>query len=342
MPPAYRTAEAKEFKLMRSLGGFVLLAGIGVGLFVYWPAPVDRHTSLDNAQRFAATFAAQKQAARQPLAVPGRRTFSPGISLTSLAHDNTPSVSHPAVVGGWRTSASSEAAYKTSAPTDPDSRYRLVVDMQEQLKRVGCYYGRTDGSWGPGSKDAMQSFMERVNAALPSNEPDYVLLTLLKSQSGKVCGACPADQLVTSGGACVPRTTIAYGQRGEDATRTAASRETLPWQTTATAAKPAVKPLFTPLPTSVVSTEPLPGRMAIGGPQALPPVNSVYAPQTPAAGNGQLAVTTAAAGQQATGLPSYASTPSEPKPQKTYKRSHRRDGPGTPRYNLMLSLGGVY
>ena len=27
---------------MRGMGGFVLLAGIGVGLFVYFPAPVDR------------------------------------------------------------------------------------------------------------------------------------------------------------------------------------------------------------------------------------------------------------------------------------------------------------
>ena len=40
---------------MRGLGGFVLLAGIGVGLFVYFPAPVDRDTSLEQAQRAVAT-----------------------------------------------------------------------------------------------------------------------------------------------------------------------------------------------------------------------------------------------------------------------------------------------
>ena len=34
---------------MRGLGGFVLLAGIGVGLFVYFPAPVDQNTSLAHA-----------------------------------------------------------------------------------------------------------------------------------------------------------------------------------------------------------------------------------------------------------------------------------------------------
>jgi hypothetical protein len=36
---------------MRGLGGFVLLAGIGVGLFVYFPAPVDRDTTLEQAKR---------------------------------------------------------------------------------------------------------------------------------------------------------------------------------------------------------------------------------------------------------------------------------------------------
>ena len=39
---------------MRGLGGFVLLAGIGVGLFVYFPAPVDRDTSLAQAKRVVA------------------------------------------------------------------------------------------------------------------------------------------------------------------------------------------------------------------------------------------------------------------------------------------------
>jgi hypothetical protein len=211
------------------------------------------------------------------------------------------------------------------------------VDLQEQLKRVGCYYGRIDGSWGPGSKYAMQSFMERVNAALPSDKPDYMLLTLLKSQSNKVCGACPADQTLSPGGRCVPHATVAYGQRRDEPTDATAPAEAPPWQT---AARPAAKPLFTPLPTSVVSTEPLPRRMAIGAPKTLPPVNSTYAPQATPAGNGQPGAATATALGPDAGVPAAASA--APKPAKTYKRSRRKKGPGTPYYNLMLSLGGVY
>jgi hypothetical protein len=80
--------------------------------------------------------------------------------------------------------------------------------------------------------------------------------------------------------------------------------------------------------------------MAVGAPTALPPVNSVYAPSvTPPADTGQPPVTTAT-----------ATPPGEPAPAATlrssqrqsYKRSRRQDGPGTPRYNLLLSLGGAY
>jgi hypothetical protein len=331
---------------MRSLGGLVLLAGIGVGLFVYLPAPVDRHTSLDTARRVVAETKVERLPPAPTVAQPDLRTFSPKISLTAMA----PPGERRDTTGDWQTSVSSTsgaAQYQSLEPTNPEARYRLIVSIQEQLKRVGCYYGRTDGSWGAGSKYAMQSFMERANSALPIDKPDYVLLTLLQAQSGKVCGECPADQVLSPGGRCAPQATVAYGQPGVEAPAATApktatiQKEVLPWQAAGNAAKPApTQPLFTPLPTSVVSTEPLPGRMAVGAPTALPPVNSVYAPSvTPPADTGQPPVTTAT-----------ATPPGEPAPAATlrssqrqsYKRSRRQDGPGTPRYNLLLSLGGAY
>jgi hypothetical protein len=323
---------------MRSLGGLVLLAGIGVGLFVYLPAPVDRQTSLDNAQRLVATRAAESAPAQPLAAEPKLRTFSPGISLAAIAQRSVPSVTRPDPAGGWQTTTSAllGADSRTLEPTSPEGRNKLITDIQQQLKRVGCYYGRIDGSWGGASKDAMQSFMQRVNATLPSENPDYVLLTLLQSQSGKVCGECPADQVLSTGGRCVARAVVAYGQQAPSVT---APKEVLPWQGDGSATKQAAaKPLFTPLPTSIVSTEPLPGRMAIGGPKALPPVNTVYAPtsSTPS-GNAPPGVATAAA------VPAERpAVVSAPRPSQSYKRSRGEDGPGTPRYNLMLSLGGAY
>jgi hypothetical protein len=274
---------------------------------------------------------------------PGARSFSPAISLAGFADRNAAPAPRADTDGGWRTTASTattEPQYRTLEPTSPESRYRLIVDIQQQLKRVGCYWGRIDGSWGSSSKYAIQSFMERVNAALPTDNPDYVLLTLLQSQPGKVCGTCAEGQTLTPGGRCVANATVAYGQPPPPG-----ARETLPWQatTTTTTANPAptaAKPLFTPLPTSVVSTEPLPGRMTVGGPKELPPVNTVYAPAATPAGNGQPPGVATVAIEPQDSPPAAAARPS--KPRTSSSKKVRREGPGTPRYNLMLSLGGVY
>ena len=78
-----------------------------------------------------------------------------------------------------------------------------MLDIQQQLKRVGCYWGRIDGSWGLAIKDAMKDFTDRVNAALPFDEPDYVQLTLIQSHAERTCGACPAGQSLSASGRCV-------------------------------------------------------------------------------------------------------------------------------------------
>src|ERR1700693_79360 len=73
---------------MRSLGGFILLAGIGVALFVYLPAPVDSGTSLDHMQRVAASRSAQLPPKMfNPVARLG--SFSPSIALTMPARRGT-------------------------------------------------------------------------------------------------------------------------------------------------------------------------------------------------------------------------------------------------------------
>ena len=211
---------------MRSLGGFVLLAGIGVGLFVYLPAPVDSGTSLDHVQRVAAT-----RAAELPLTkftpVSRLAPFSPAIALTTTPRRGTrnfakvePKVAPTPVPtpdpvvsqgqSGWQTVVAvatpvAPAAPQPTklAPNDPEARYKLVLDIQQQLRRVGCYWGRTDGSWGIGTKDALKEFTDRVNATLPLDEPDYVQLTLIQSHGEKACGTCPAGQSLSASGRCV-------------------------------------------------------------------------------------------------------------------------------------------
>ena len=163
---------------MRSLGPFVLLAGIAVGRFVYMPAPVDRDVSLENAQRLWA----QEKRLNIPAAIPATsRSFSPHIATAKLTstkrgrseppasstgHAVQAAITAPAplraahtTVIGWQavvTNASrtikSGSGAASLKPKDPTSRYKLVVEIQAKLKKRGCYWGRIDGSWGAGSK----------------------------------------------------------------------------------------------------------------------------------------------------------------------------------------------
>jgi hypothetical protein len=93
----------------------------------------------------------------------------------------------------------------------------------------------------------MANFIDRVNASLPTNEPDVFLLSLIKGQTQAVCGpTCGGDE-VLSGGRCVAQTVVA-----DRSTTTVEAEEFAP---VVVAARP----------------DPLPGRMSIGGPVAAQP-----------------------------------------------------------------------
>jgi hypothetical protein len=316
---------------MRTLGGFILLAGIGVALFVYLPAPVDSGASFHRLQRVAASLPPAKFTPAS-----GLGSFSPSVALSMPArrgpHLTTAApapASQPDAQTGWQTTVVSAAtpAPTELAPRDPDARYKLVLDIQQQLRRAGCYWGRMDGSWSYATKDAMKEFTDRVNATLPLDQPDYVQLTLIQSHSDKVCGACPAGQSPSASGRCVGLPITAQTKQPNAPQVAAAQKEVLPWKAKEA---PAVQPLFKPVPTTVVSTEPLPGRMTIGGP-------------VPASVDAQQSAPPVTPGVAAPALdPTGAVKPPAADAPPKRARSYRHEGPGTPHYNLMLSLGGVY
>jgi hypothetical protein len=164
-------------------------------------------------------------------------------------------VSAPGLAQGTITSA---------LPADDAARYNLVRDIQRELKRVGCYWGEIDGSWGGSSKWALGEFMDRVNASLPVEQPDYILLSLIKAQGASVCGtACPKGQSRTGEGRCLPSAIVAQTTR--KALAGEAPQATPP-------AGPRYQPTWTaevrPMPggTTTPPPAPLPGRMTVGGP----------------------------------------------------------------------------
>jgi hypothetical protein len=81
----------------------------------------------------------------------------------------------------------------------------LARTLQRELKRVGCYDGEANGVWSPASRSAMKAFTERVNASLPVDRPDPVLLALVQAHQGRACGdGCPAGEARGGDGRCLP------------------------------------------------------------------------------------------------------------------------------------------
>jgi len=81
----------------------------------------------------------------------------------------------------------------------------LTNELRRQLRRVGCYGGEIDGIWGQLSRRAMQAFTSRVNATLPVDQPDHILLAMLQNHPDKTCNKpCPLGENPASDGRCVP------------------------------------------------------------------------------------------------------------------------------------------
>lgn len=183
-----------------------------------------------------------------------RRTFSPEHPLlTQSGKEMKPTTGGPASAELARVAAartgpnvaiteSAIAGLGESATSEraPASSFMLARKIQAGLKSAGCYWGDVDGDWGPGSRRAMRQYMKAVNASLPTDTPDDILLQLIQRNSVEDC-APPA---------------IVAHRKARNAPRPAVA---------SVVNEPMAR-------VDVRRPEPLPGRMAIGAPPAQAPV----------------------------------------------------------------------
>jgi hypothetical protein len=81
----------------------------------------------------------------------------------------------------------------------------LTKELQRQLRQVGCYRGDINGVWTQSTRRAMQIFINRVNALLPVERPDHVLLAILQKHPDKACNKpCPSGEIPAADGRCAP------------------------------------------------------------------------------------------------------------------------------------------
>jgi hypothetical protein len=96
----------------------------------------------------------------------------------------------------------------------PGNRTSLVGELQRELRRVGCYDGALNESWTLATRTAMKTFTNRINAILPIDKPDQILLTLVQGYRDRVCGvACPPGEGLAKDGRCLPNVVLALATK---------------------------------------------------------------------------------------------------------------------------------
>ncbi len=199
---------------MRLLGSVVLLAGaFAAAAYAYLPV-VSLHRSTPAHIGGKAVEAARATVS----ASSSERSFSPALpQFGQSVAELTLSRAVPDRVGSeaWRAVVNTEpGTARQAASGDYVASVELARQLQRELKRVGCYDGDADGDWKTASRRAMSAFLTKVNATLPTDQPDYILLTLLQGHADRACGvACPSGQAVSSNGRCIPNVVVAETAR---------------------------------------------------------------------------------------------------------------------------------
>jgi uncharacterized caspase-like protein len=74
-----------------------------------------------------------------------------------------------------------------SAVTAPGDKGALALDVQKELKRVGCYSGEVDGKWGDGTRTALKNFATSAKITLSTDEPTQSALDFLSASKEDTC-----------------------------------------------------------------------------------------------------------------------------------------------------------
>jgi hypothetical protein len=267
----------EEWREMRRVLGFPVL-GAGILFAVYtWHPTFSDETAVLTQTPFMDWRGPHP--ANVTVETPRHRTFAPGpnflaavaarratpsVATTAPKHDRKTltlvSATHTPTISPWRTAVIPVPGLAADSAASPQRRtgtYELAREIQRELKRVGCYGGEIDGSWGAGSKRALGAFLERVNASLPTAEPDHFLLFLIKGERAATCGeACPQGQASTRDGRCVPSTILAHVTKKGTHPGSAPAGMQFAWTTE-----------VRPSTLLLAPTQPLAGRMSLGAPR---------------------------------------------------------------------------
>jgi hypothetical protein len=179
---------------MSASGRFILLiSGLSIAAYVMWSETGDDVTVPPDQEQQENQRSSQE---------------SSGKSALSRPEEPSSSKIEPTVVTVVEHAAGCSVAPDQSRV--PRGRDAIGRELQKELKRVGCYEGKLNGEWTMSTRRAMSAFAERVNARLPTEQPDSILLALVQGYPTKVCGIpCPSGQSLNRTQECIPDALLA-------------------------------------------------------------------------------------------------------------------------------------
>lgn len=86
--------------------------------------------------------------------------------------------------------------------TDPA---KLALNLQAELKRVGCDPGAVDGQWGKRAQSALQKFASHTKSTLSVTDPTAAALEAVSAQRARVCPLQCDDDETEVKGKCVAK-----------------------------------------------------------------------------------------------------------------------------------------
>ncbi|MDO9383456.1 MAG: hypothetical protein Q7T86_11390 [Hyphomicrobiaceae bacterium] len=277
--PRELPAGVVELRIMKVAGFALLAAGLAFVFNAYSPSRFDHSVPIE-------AHESQPVAGQPPVRLTRNFSIDPAVTLMSVvdraearlerATQQQHAAALPVAVELPRAELTNQqpsapAALLAASDDSNTSRASVVRRIKRELRRVGCYDGRIDSEWDRSSRAAMAAFVDRVNASLPSQEPDVVLLNLVRNHTAAACGAtCPRGQAIDGDGRCLPDAIIAKLKRKANPVVAQNTPPMKPFTTTVMINE--VRPTAATLPpppkvaVQTATKAPLPGRMAMGGP----------------------------------------------------------------------------
>jgi hypothetical protein len=129
---------------------------------------------------------------------PGTTSAAPATDVASLGGTTAPTLqplqsSAPSVLGVELPEGGTEPGLPGLPEGDVPAIdvVKVASLMQQELSRIGCYFGTVDGDWGTGSKNALRRYFAAKKESVPGTDPSQELLTRLTDEGGKVCEPPP-------------------------------------------------------------------------------------------------------------------------------------------------------